>query len=193
MTAKQIILKSFYPFLQFINKKFKKNMQVSSAGIQSKTSFYDLEMKQNNGQVLSFQLLKGKKILLVNTASDCGYTAQYDGLEKLYIENKNDMVILAFPANDFGQQEKADDSAIEQFCKINYGITFPLMAKSSVVKGIDQNPVFKWLTDKNDNGWNDKAPSWNFWKYLVDKNGNLTYYFESAVEPTDNLILQAIK
>ena len=193
MTAKQIILKSFYPLLQFINKKFNKNMPVSSAGIQSKTSFYDLEMKQNNGQVFSFQLLKGKKILLVNTASDCGYTAQYDGLEKLYIENKNDMVILAFPANDFGQQEKADDSAIEQFCKINYGVTFPLMAKSSVVKGIDQNPVFKWLTDKNDNGWNDKAPSWNFWKYLVDKNGNLTYYFESAVEPTDNSILQAIK
>lgn len=168
-------------------------MQVSNSNIKANTSFYDLEMKQNNGQVLDFQALKNKKVLLVNTASACGFTPQYDGLQKIYEENKDELMILAFPANDFGEQERGDDSTIEQFCKINFGVSFPLMAKSTVIKGEEQNEVFKWLTDKEKNGWNDKGPTWNFCKYLVDEKGNLTDIFGATIEPTDDKILKLIK
>lgn len=193
MTSRQAMLKSVYPVFSFINKLFRMNMQVNNSNTKANTSFYDLEMKQNNGQVLDFQTLKNKKVLLVNTASHCGYTPQYDGLQKLYEENKNELLILAFPANDFGEQERGDDNVIEEFCKVNFGVTFPLMAKSTVIKGDDQNEVFKWLTDKEKNGWNDKVPSWNFCKYLVDEKGNLTHFFGTAVEPTDKNILEAIQ
>jgi len=193
MTARQFILKSIYPVFQLINKIFKMNMQVNNSGIKANASFYDLEMKQNTGEVMKFQTLKNKKVLVVNTASDCGYTSQYDGLQKLYNENKEDLVVLAFPANDFGQQEKKDDNAIEEFCRVNYGVTFPVMSKSIVVKSREQNEVFSWLTDKVKNGWNEDAPSWNFCKYLVDEKGNLTHIFAAAIEPSDDKILDAIK
>lgn len=131
--------------------------------------------------------------MLVNTASDCGYTAQYDDLQKLSEIYKDKLVILGFPSNDFGQQEKADDTTIKDFCKVNFGVTFPLMAKSTVRKRDTQNDVFNWLSDKNKNGWNDMAPTWNFCKYLVDENGNLTHFFEAAIEPGDERVLNAIE
>ena len=168
-------------------------MQVLNSDIPPGTSFYDLTMKQNDGKVFSFQSLKNKKVLLVNTASDCGYTPQYDGLQQLYEKNKKNLVIIGFPANDFGEQEKGDNHKIEEFCKINFGVTFPLMSKSTVVKEDQQNEVFKWLTHKDQNGWNDKAPSWNFCKYLVDEAGSLTHVFEAAIEPADEKIINAIK
>ena len=193
MTPRQAILKMIYPIFVSINRLLKKNMEVSKSDIRASTSFYDLKMKQNNGQLLDFQTFRNKKVLLVNTASACGYTPQYDALQKIYEENKNDLYVLAFPANDFGEQERGDDHAIEQFCKVNFGVTFPLMAKSTVVKSDGQNDVFKWLTDKEKNGWNDKAPAWNFCKYVVNESGNLTHIFGASIEPTDEQILDAIK
>ena len=107
--------------------------------------------------------------MLVNTASNCGYTDQYDDLQKLHEQFQNKFVILGFPANDFKEQEKGNDEDIAQFCKINFGVTFPLMQKTSVIKSADQNAVFKWLTDSTNNGWNNKQPSWNFSKYLINE------------------------
>jgi len=155
-------------------------------------SFYNLKTTLNNGDVLDFASLKNKKVLLVNTASDCGYTNQYDGLQALHEKFKDSLSIIGFPANDFGEQEKKDDKTIEEFCKVNYGVTFPLAKKSTVIKKDEQNEVYKWLTDKNKNGWNSKAPSWNFCKYLVNENGDLAYFFEASVEPMSDEMEQAI-
>lgn len=148
-------------------------------------SFFNLSVTLNNGSTLFFKELKGKKVLLVNTASDCGYTAQYDELQKLYEDNKDRLTIVGFPANDFNEQEKGTDADIATFCRINYGISFPMAVKGIVKKGNQQQPIFQWLTDKNKNGWSDKAPSWNFSKWLVNEEGILLNYFEPAVSPLD--------
>lgn len=169
------------------------NTRVESSNMSAATPFYEMDIKQNDGNILKLESLKGKKVMLVNTASDCGYTAQYDDLQKLSEIYKERLVIMGFPSNDFGEQEKGDDNIIEQFCKINFGVTFPLMAKSTVRKKENQNDVFKWLSDKSKNGWNDQAPTWNFCKYLVDEKGNLTHFFEAAIEPTDERMLLAIE
>lgn len=156
------------------------------------TPFYTLGAVANNGQTISFEELKNKKVLLVNTASDCGYTGQYAELQQLH-EQYPDLAILAFPANDFKEQEKAGDTAIAEFCKINYGVSFPLMQKSSVVKGGQQNPVFAWLSDATRNGWNNQQPQWNFSKYLVSKNGVLMHYFGPAVSPLSSTFTAALE
>jgi len=161
--------------------------------IDAKMSFYSLKIVLNDSTVLGSDSLKGKKILLVNTASECGYTKQYEGLEKLYQQYKDKLVIIAFPANDFGGQEPGTDSTIAQFCKRNYGVSFPIAVKSSVKKGTEQNEVFKWLSDSTLNGWNDEAPSWNFGKYLLDENGNLLHFYPSNVEPLDDRITKELK
>ncbi len=192
MTPRQAILKSVYPLLSFINKLFKMNTQVKNSSIPALRSFYDLKMTQNNGEMLDFKMLKNKKILIVNTASDCAYTNQYEGLQKMYEENKDHLLVIGFPSNDFGEQEKGNDITIEEFCKINFGVTFPLMMKSTVIKNDDQNEVFHWLTNKDMNGWNEKAPSWNFCKYVIDEKGNLTHFFEAAFEPSDSKLVLAI-
>ena len=155
-------------------------------------SFYDLKGKLNNGSEISLATFKGKKVLLVNTASDCGYTNQYEDLQKLSEQYKEKLVILGFPANDFKEQEKGTDAAIAEFCKANFGVTFPLMQKSVVIKSAEQNPVFQWLTDSTKNGWNNKFPSWNFSKYLVNENGVLTNYFDPSVSPMNSEVLHAI-
>src|SRR5258705_9064820 len=130
--------------------------------------------------------------MLVNTASDCGYTGQYDALQKLYEQNEGRLVIIGFPANDFKQEEKGTDEEIAQFCKLNFGVSFPLMKKSVVVKTAEQNEVFKWLTDSAKNGWNNKPPSWNFTKYIVNEEGVLTNYFGSSVSPAGKDVKNAI-
>lgn len=193
MTTKQLLLKTVYPFFAFLNKKLKMNTRIDSSGVKSNSAFHQIEMTQNNGHIFKMESLKNKKVMLVNTASDCGYTAQYDDLQKLSESYKDKLVIIGFPSNDFGEQEKADDNTIQEFCKVNFGVTFPLMAKSTVRKKETQNEVFQWLSDKDKNGWNDMAPTWNFCKYLVDENGNLTHFFEAAIEPTDERVLQAIE
>ena len=155
-------------------------------------SFYSLSAPLNNNTELNFDSLKGKKVLLVNTASDCGYTNQYDDLQKLFETTKDKLIVIGFPANDFKEQEKGNDEEIAQFCKINFGVTFPLAKKSSV-KGENQNEIFKWLSDKNKNGWNNKQPSWNFSKYLVNEQGLLTHYFDPAISPLSEEVKKAIQ
>ena len=190
MTVRQKLLKAFYPALMLFSKK--KALAMGTDTAQSHESFYSLKATQNNGSEINFADLKGKKVLLVNTASDCGYTPQYADLQKLYEQFENKLVIIGFPANDFKEQEKGDDSQIEQFCKVNYGVTFPLAKKSTVIKGNEQNAVFRWLSDKNKNGWNDKQPSWNFSKYLVSEEGELINYFDPAVSPVSSEVTDAI-
>ena len=161
--------------------------------MEAKSSFYNLKIVLNDSTQLRADSLKGKKILLVNTASECGYTHQYEGLEKLYQQYKGKLVIIAFPANDFGGQEPGSDSVIAQFCKRNYGVSFPIALKCSVKKGEAQHEVFKWLSDSTLNGWNSEAPSWNFGKYLVDENGKLLHFFPSNVDPLDEKITNELK
>ena len=144
-------------------------------------NFYSLKAILNNGEEVSFEKYKGKKVLIVNVASQCGFTPQYEELESLHEKNKS-LFILGFPANNFGAQEPGSDTEIAQFCKLNYGVTFPLFKKHDV-KGELKQPVYEWLTDKDKNGWNSLEPQWNFFKYLVDENGNLSKVFSSSVAP----------
>ncbi len=193
MTYRQKVLKAIYPvWMWWANLRGKNTATLSHEIMSPPVSFYSLKGVLNNGDTLDFADLKGKKILLVNTASDCGYTEQYEGLQKLYDENKNKLEIIGFPANDFKQQEKGTDQEIAQFCKQNFGVDFMLMKKSVVIKGVDQNEVFQWLTDSTKNGWNNKAPSWNFTKYLVNEEGVLINYFGSSIRPGSAEVKDAI-
>jgi glutathione peroxidase len=183
MTFKQQLLRQLYPVFAKLTKALGKGGKVLTAQQMANTSFYELNATLNNGSELDFASLKNKKVLIVNTASECGYTAQYEGLQALQEKFDNQLVILGFPANDFGAQEKGTDEAIEQFCKVNFGVSFPLVKKSTVIKGPTQHPVYQWLTQENKNGWNEFVPNWNFCKYLIDEKGDLTHVFESGVEP----------
>ena len=185
MTLRQSLLKVVYPVLMAKEKIFssRKSIIKNTNHVKPPAPFYDLSAQKINGEVFNFNELKGKKVLLVNTASDCGYTPQYDELQQLYKRYAGKLVVIGFPANDFKQQEKAGDKDIEQFCKLNYGVTFPLMKKSTVKKGEQQNAVYKWLTDRSLNGWNTRPPEWNFSKYLIHEHGTLTHYFAPKVSP----------
>ncbi len=194
MTARQKVLKAVYPAWIFFTKLIGKNTDALVNENKAPTvPFHSLKAVLNNGTTYDFEALKGKKVLLVNTASDCGYTGQYDELQQLYKKFENKLVILGFPANDFKEQEKGSDEEIAQFCKVNFGVTFPLMKKSSVVKNESQNEVYKWLTDSTKNGWNSKQPSWNFSKYLVNEEGILTHYFDPSVSPVSEQVLKEIE
>lgn len=160
--------------------------------MQPTASFYDLHTILNNGEAFSFEELKGKKLLIVNTASNCGYTNQYEDLQKLYEQYKDKLVVIGFPANDFKEQEKGSDEEIATFCKLNFGVSFPLAKKSAVI-GADKNEVFQWLSDKNKNGWNEQEPTWNFSKYLVSEDGVLLNYFDPGVSPMSNEVISAIE
>jgi glutathione peroxidase len=195
MTVRQTVLKAIYPLWMSLNRLFGKRSRVlaNKKNIQPFQSFYSLSVRLNNGSLLSFDSLRGRKLLLVNTASDCGYTNQYSDLQKLYKEHHDKLTVIAFPANDFQQQEKGSDEEIGNFCKINFGVTFPIALKSSVVKGNGQQKIFQWLTDKTRNGWNNKPPSWNFSKYLINEEGILTNYFDPAISPLSEEVLKAIE
>ena len=193
MTTKQKVLKAFYPALMWVTKITGTNTSsLKKEPIQPNVSFYSLHTTSSDGSSFDFSGLKGKKILLVNTASECGYTDQYAELEKLYQQYKGQVEVLAFPANDFKEQEKGNDATIAQFCKKNYGVTFPIMAKSVVINSGNQNPVFNWLTNPASNGWNSKAPSWNFSKYLINERGELTNYFDPGISPMSKEVIDAI-
>jgi glutathione peroxidase len=161
--------------------------------LQAKQAIYTLEVSLNNGQALPLQSLQGKKVLLVNTASDCGYTNQYTELQELADRYKEVLQVIGFPANDFKEQEKGSDAQIAQFCSRNFGVHFPLAKKSSVIKGPQQHPVFAWLTNADRNGWNNHAPDWNFSKYLLNENGVLTHYFGPAVSPLGAEMKKAVE
>ena len=192
MTYRQKVLKTIYPAWMWYAKLRGKNITELSNVQKPPVSIYSLKGVLNNGTAFDFSTLQGKKVLLVNTASDCGYTKQYDELQKLYEENKDKLVVIGFPANDFKEQEKGTDEEIAQFCKLNFGVTFPLMQKSTVIRSPQQNIIFQWLTDSLKNGWNNKAPSWNFAKYLVNEEGVLTNYFGSSISPGSKDIQDAV-
>jgi glutathione peroxidase len=193
MTTRQKILKAGYPAMMWFTKLTGVNSKsITNKGVTAPESFYNLPATLIDDSTINLDQYKGKKILLVNTASDCGYTGQYEQLEKLYQKHREKLVILGFPANDFKGQEKGTDLAIASFCKLNYGVSFPLFKKSKVINGADQNEIFKWLTQKNKNGWNEQAPTWNFCKYLIDEQGRLTHFFASSVEPASQEVLEAI-
>ncbi|NOT52156.1 MAG: glutathione peroxidase [Chitinophagaceae bacterium] len=193
MTLRQKVLKAVYPAFMWWTKMRGKNVtELKNEQKQPPVSFYSVKGTANDGSSFDFETLRGKKVLLVNTASNCGYTEQYESLQKLYDQHKEHLLVIGFPANDFKQQEKGTNEEIAAFCKANFGVNFPLMQKSSVIKGTDQNPVYKWLTDSTLNGWNNKAPSWNFCKYIVNENGVLTNYFGSSISPMSKEMLKAI-
>ncbi len=192
MTFRQKLLKAFYPALMWMSRGSSKNPVLSNNHSKPAVPFYSLNTVLNNGSNLNFESLKGKKVLLVNTASDCGYTNQYEDLQELSEQYKDKLLVIGFPANDFKEQEKGNDSDIAEFCKINFGVSFPLATKSTVIKGTAQNPVFNWLSDASKNGWNNAAPSWNFSKYLVNEEGVLANYFEPAVSPLSQEVTDAV-
>lgn len=193
MTYRQKILKAVYPAWMWFTRLTGKNTKELSGSVQPPVSFYSLKGVLNDSSSLDFATLKGKKVLLVNTASDCGYTDQYHDLQKLAEEHKDKLVVIGFPANDFKEQEKGTDAEIAGFCRANYGVTFPLMKKSIVIKSPGQNSIFQWLTDSAKNGWNNHPPSWNFTKYLVNEKGVLTNYFGPSISPVSKDVLELIK
>lgn len=158
----------------------------------AKKSFYDFKMEAIDGKMIDFATYKGKKVLLVNVASQCGYTPQYEQLQALHEKYGNKVAVLGFPANNFGGQEPGTNEEIAQFCKKNYGVTFQMFKKISV-KGSDMHPLYKWLSDKSQNGWNDQAPTWNFCKYLVNEKGELVKFFGPGISPMGEELLKAIE
>lgn len=152
-------------------------------------NLYSFSATSIDGQSYAMSQLKGKKVMIVNVASNCGYTPQYKQLQELYTTYKDsNFVILGFPCNQFLGQEPGSDEKIAAFCEKNYGVTFPLFSKIDV-KGKEQHPIYQWLTDKKKNGVEDSDVSWNFNKYLIDENGNYVKHYHSGTAPLDEEIL----
>ena len=154
-------------------------------------NIYSFSIKSLDGAKIDFSKYKGKKILIVNTASKCGFTKQYAGLEKLYEDHKDKLVIVGFPSDNFGGQEYQNDGEIKEFCKKNFGVTFPLTTRVDV-KGDNATPVFKYLCSKDENGVLDATISWNFNKFIIDEKGNLLAHFDSKVTPESDELLKYI-
>ncbi|MEN9696862.1 MAG: hypothetical protein RLZ56_283 [Bacteroidota bacterium] len=155
-------------------------------------SIHSFKVKGIDGKQIDFASFKGKKILVVNTASKCGYTPQYEALEKVYEQYKGKLVIIGFPCNQFGGQEPGSNDEIVAFCKKNYGVSFPLADKIDV-KGSNMAPIYQWLTQKAQNGVLDASISWNFNKFLLDEEGRMLAYFPSNVKPDSEEIMSRLK
>lgn len=160
---------------------------------QAQQSFYDFKVKSIDGKDFDLSALKGKKVLVVNVASKCGLTPQYKQLEELYQTYGGDnFVIIGFPANNFASQEPGTNAEIKEFCTANYGVTFPMMEKISV-KGDDIHPLYKWLTQKSENGQADAPVQWNFQKFMIDENGNWAGMVPPRESPDSEKIVNWIK
>ncbi|HXR84558.1 MAG TPA: glutathione peroxidase [Hanamia sp.] len=183
MKVRRKIMVLIYPFMMKILKLTGIRMRIlkNENNILPPVSFYSLKAVLNNGEEISFEQFKNRKILIVNLASECAFTPQYSALENLF-QSGQSLIILGFPSNDFGKQEPGNDKEIIHFCREKYGVTFPVFQKNSV-SGKSRQTVYQWLTDKNKNGWNEEEPQWNFYKYLVDEQGKLAGVFSSAVPP----------
>ncbi len=178
---------ALFSILFFWNSLFSKR----KVSVQHKT-IYDFNVASINAGSINFADFKGKKILIVNTASKCGFTPQYEDLEMLYKKYKDHLVIIGFPANDFFFQELKSNKHIAEFCKKNYGVSFPMAAKISV-KGKDRAAIYNWLCNKSENGvMNAKVP-WNFNKFLIDENGKLVAHFKSKVKPMSEEIISKLQ
>jgi glutathione peroxidase len=157
----------------------------------AESEFYSFHAVTINGKKFNFSELKGKKVLIVNVASECGYTPQYTDLQKLYEKYNGKLVLLGFPANNFGQQEPGTDELIQEFCKKNYSVSFQLMSKVSV-KGDDMHSLFKWLTTQPNPDFTGDI-KWNFEKFLIDENGKLIHRFRSKTTPLSDEMISAIE
>jgi len=194
MSFRQKILRTLYPALMWMTRLSGKNTTVlMRSGIEPKSSIYDLSVNTLSGDTLSFADHRGKFLLLVNTASDCGYTGQYAELQTLQDRFSDRLQIVAFPSNDFKEQEKGSDAEIAGFCQRNYGVRFPVASKGIVLRKSGQQPVFDWLTDPNKNGWNSLNPQWNFAKFLLDREGRLIRYFGPSVSPLSEDVLMVLE
>ena len=156
------------------------------------TSIYQFKIKGINGETIDFAKFKGKKILIVNTASECGFTSQYQQLQELYDQSEDKLLIIGCPANNFGGQEPGSNQEIKVFCELKYGVNFPLTEKISVT-GDDQHPIYQWLTRKSLNGVSDFEVKWNFHKFLINESGQLLASFPSATGPFDDEILNKVQ
>jgi glutathione peroxidase len=162
----------------------------SNPNTETDMSIYDFKVPALDGGIIDFSSFKGKKILIVNTASKCGYTKQYAQLEELYKEHQDKLVIVGFPANNFGGQEPGSNEQIAEFCQKNYGVSFPMAAKVSV-KGSDMDELFKWLTAAENKDFTGDI-KWNFEKFLIDEKGQLIRRFRSGADPLGEEILGAL-
>jgi len=165
---------------------------LSAFTLPATNTIHSFKVKSIEGGQIDFAKFKGKKILVVNTASKCGFTPQYEALEKVYEQYKDKLVIVGFPCNQFAGQEPGSDNDIKQFCKARFGVTFPLTSKIDV-KGDSISPVYKWLCNKSENGVLDATITWNFNKFLLDEDGKLLAYFPSKVTPDSDEILKYLK
>jgi glutathione peroxidase len=159
---------------------------------QVPTTIYDFSVPALDGSTIDFSRFRGKKILIVNTASKCGFTPQYEALEALSKKYGDKLVVIGFPANNFLFQEPGTNEKISTFCKENYGVTFQMAAKISV-KGKKMAPIYRWLTEKKYNGFEDSRVKWNFQKYLIDENGRLVAIFSPTTPPDSPEIIAAIE
>lgn len=164
-------------------------MVFTSATPIKEKNIYDYQIKSIDGKIINFSKYKGKKLLIVNTASKCGYTPQYKALEELYKKYGKELVVIGFPTDNFGGQEFQSNSEIKEFCQKNYGVTFPLTTRVDV-KGENITPIFKYLTKKSENGVLDATIGWNFNKFLIDEKGKLLAHFDSKVKPDSPEILK---
>lgn len=169
-----------------------KRMESKPEGInQSPTSIYEIKANAIDGSEIDFNVYRGKKLLIVNTASECGFTPQYEDLQKLHEKYKGKITVLGFPSNDFGGQEPGTNEEIVSFCSNNYNITFQLFEKS-VVKGKNKSALYSWLSSKEKNGWNESEPGWNFCKYLINEEGELVNFYGSAIKPLSEEIISKL-
>jgi glutathione peroxidase len=150
--------------------------------MKTSDDFYQFKLKSIDGDIIDFSRFKGKKVLIVNVASNCGFTTQYAELEELHKKYGDKIAVLGFPCNQFGGQEPGSAAEIKSFCSSNFGVSFQLFDKVDV-KGSSQSPLYKWLGSKELNGWNEELPGWNFCKYLIDEKGQLIRYYNSRVKP----------
>ncbi len=185
-------IKSLVYFVSEMVKNFLYPVQHFSGDISKAPSIYECKFIDDKGEQIDLSMYKGKKLLIVNSASECGYTKQYSSLEVLHKEYPNELNIVAFPCNDFGHQEKGSNSEIQNFCTKNFGVTFKVMPKTNV-KLSTPGQLFYWLTRKDQNGWNNSVPLWNFWKFLLSEDGKLIAVFSSKRDPLGSEMLDAIK
>lgn len=200
LTATALLILSWFTFSSYDDKQTAKQKkarnqegkqqinQGSMTEATTQSSFYNFKIQALDGKTsIDFSKYKGKKVLIVNVASECGFTPQYKPLQELHEKHGDKIVVLGFPANNFGSQEPGSNDQIATFCKKNYGVSFQMFNKISV-KGSDQHPLYQWLQKES-----GKEPNWNFCKYLVDENGKVSKFYPSSVDPMGKEILGELK
>jgi len=190
-SVKVLILTSFIALFVIYSMPNENKTESDNFARDLSSTIFDYKMKNIYGDVVTLEQYRGKKILIVNVASRCGYTSQYKDLQKLQDRYKDRLQVIAFPCNDFGFQEPGNSEQIAEFCEVNYNIKFPIMEKINIRRS-PSHPLYEWLSNSELNGWNDSKPKWNFYKYLIDEKGKLINFFNSGISPLSTQITEAI-